>query len=190
MTASTLGARHRFALQTRLESRIQSLPAAGLRAMLSGLPAAGEYLVVVRPLRYRKRPHLAAETDFERRQITLQVPEPLRAFDDEVRYAAQRLAGKGMRFRWRSERVAFRTPRQILRFLYCHEWMHWYLKEGLGRKSSAETACDRFALWNYRRRRVTRADADRALRLPRAPTRTPRHRRAGRIERGPRSRRS
>jgi hypothetical protein len=42
--------------------------------------------------------------------------------------------------------------------------MHWYLKERLGRKSAAETACDRFALRNYRRRRVTLSDADAALR--------------------------
>jgi hypothetical protein len=42
--------------------------------------------------------------------------------------------------------------------------MHWYLKERLGRKSAAETACDRFALRNYRRRTVTEDDAQDALR--------------------------
>jgi hypothetical protein len=42
--------------------------------------------------------------------------------------------------------------------------MHWYLKERLGKRSSAETACDRFALWNYRRRVVREIDADAALR--------------------------
>jgi hypothetical protein len=42
--------------------------------------------------------------------------------------------------------------------------MHWYLKERLGKKSRAETACDRFALWNYRRRTVSEADAEQALR--------------------------
>lgn len=148
-----------------LQSRDPRYPLARVRSMLAGLPAAVGYRVVVRPLRYRRRPHLAAETDFEEKRITLQVPLPLRDFDSGVQYAARRLAGKGMRFRWRSERLTFRTPRQILRFLYCHEWMHWYLKERLGRKSSAETACDRFALRNYRRRRVIRADADAALRL-------------------------
>ena len=60
--------------------------------------------------------------------------------------------------------MTFRTPRQVLRFLYLHEWMHWYLKEVLGKKSAAETACDRFALWNYRRRQVAAEDADAALR--------------------------
>jgi ferritin len=52
----------------------------------------------------------------------------------------------------------------VLRFLYLHEWMHWYLKERRNRKSQAETACDRFALYNYRKRTVTLADADEALR--------------------------
>ena len=58
----------------------------------------------------------------------------------------------------------FRTPREVLRFLYLHEWMHWYLKEELGKKSAAETTCDRFALRNYRRRVVTLEDARAALR--------------------------
>jgi hypothetical protein len=51
-----------------------------------------------------------------------------------------------------------------VRFLYCHEWYHWFLKEELGQKSAAETACDRFALLNYRRRVVTKDDARAALR--------------------------
>jgi hypothetical protein len=51
----------------------------------------------------------------------------------------------------------------VLRFLYLHEWMHWYLRERLGKKSAAETACDRFALRNYRRRVVTEDDAQAAL---------------------------
>ena len=37
------------------------------------------------------------------------------------------------------------------------------LKEVLGKKSAAETACDRFALRNYRRRVVVPAAADEAL---------------------------
>jgi hypothetical protein len=41
--------------------------------------------------------------------------------------------------------------------------MHWYLRERLGRRSAAETACDRFALRNYRRRNVTEDDAIAAL---------------------------
>jgi len=52
----------------------------------------------------------------------------------------------------------------VLRFLYCHEWFHWYLRERLGRRSAAETACDRFALRNYRRAAVALVDAEAALR--------------------------
>jgi hypothetical protein len=47
----------------------------------------------------------------------------------------------------------------VLRFSYCHEWMHWWLREVRGTASAAETTCDRFALHNFRRRSVTEADA-------------------------------
>ena len=80
-----------------------------------------------------------------------------------VTTAAKRRPGKGLKFIWLTEGVTFRTPREVLRFLYCHEWMHWYLREELGKKSAAETACDRFALRNYRRRNVTIDDAEAAL---------------------------
>ncbi len=133
-------------------------------ALLDGLPRATGYLVVVKPLRYRERPHLSAWTSFEDQQIVLQVPEPFFPFGEVVPYAARRRPGKGIRFIWLTEGVTFRTPRQVLRFLYLHEWMHWYLRERLGKKSQAETACDRFALRNYRRRVVTEADAVAALR--------------------------
>ncbi len=68
-----------------------------------------------------------------------------------------------MEFKWVSENVPFPSRRAVLRFLYCHEWLHWYLHEVLRKGSSAETACDRFALRNFRRPRVTPADADAAL---------------------------
>lgn len=132
--------------------------------MLRGLPDAEGYALIVKPLRFRARPHLAAWTDFDARCITLQLPEPFVPFGEVVQYAAKRRPGKGFRFVWLSEGVTFRTPRDVLRFLYCHEWMHWYLKERLGRKAAAETACDRFALANYRRSVVGVTDADAALR--------------------------
>jgi hypothetical protein len=139
-----------------------------VRHILSGLPAARGYGLHVKALRYRQRPHLSAWTDFEDRMITLQVPEPFFPFGEIIPYAAKRrpTARKGgpPRFIWLTEGVTFRTTREVLRFLYCHEWMHWYLREVLGRRSAAETACDRFALHNYRRRRVTSEDADAALR--------------------------
>ena len=52
----------------------------------------------------------------------------------------------------------------MLRFVYLHEWLHWYLREMVGRRSGAETACDRFALRNFRRRQVTLDDAREAIR--------------------------
>jgi hypothetical protein len=133
-------------------------------ALFDGLPRATGYLVVVKPLRYRERPHLSAWTSFEDHRIVLQVPEPFFPFGEVVPYAARRRSGKGIRFIWLTEGVTFRTPKQVLRFLYLHEWMHWYLRERLGKKSQAETACDRFALRNYRRRVVTEEDAAAALR--------------------------
>ena len=132
------------------------------RRALDGLPRC-DYEVVIKPLRYRWSPHLAARCEFEDRRIVLQVPMPFRPFKEPVIFAARRKRGEGMRFAWASETVLFRGRRDVLRFLYCHEWMHWYLHEVLGKASSAETACDRFALRNFRRRVVTTEDADDAL---------------------------
>lgn len=132
------------------------------RRALEGLPRC-DYEVVIKPLRYRWSPHLAARCEFEDRRIVLQVPMPFRPFKEPVIFAAQRKRGQGMHFAWASETVRFRGRRDVLRFLYCHEWMHWYLHEVLGKASAAETACDRFALRNFRRRIVTTDDADDAL---------------------------
>ena len=147
----------------RITSQVEELTVPQVRRVLAGLPDAPGYAVRVKYLRYRQRPHLSAWTDFDERSITLQVPEPFLSFGEVVPYGARRRAGKGLRFVWLTEGVTFRTRREVLRFLYLHEWMHWYLRERLGRRSAAETACDRFALWNYRRRTVTEADADAAL---------------------------
>ena len=148
----------------RVRSECEGLPAERVLRMLDGLPAARGYRVMVKPLRYRQRPHLSAYTSFEERQIVLQVPEPFLPFGEVVPYGARRRPGKGMRFIWLTEGVTFRTPREVVRFLYLHEWLHWYLMEVLGRKSAAETACDRFALRNYRRRKVAVADGEAAIR--------------------------
>jgi hypothetical protein len=148
----------------RIRSKHSDLDVERVRGFLKGLPEAEGYEVVVRPLRYRTRPHLAAYTEFDEQRITIQVPEPFLPFGEIVQYGAKRIAGKGMRFVWLSEGLTFKTQREVVRFLYCHEWYHWFLKEELGQKSAAETACDRFALQNYRRRLVTKADARAALR--------------------------
>ncbi len=145
-----------------IRSELADLTAAAARGALAGLPRT-DYDVVVKPLRYRTGPHLAALCDFDGRTITLQVPKPFRPFKEPVFYGARRRRGSGMRFSWLSESVMFRSRRDVLRFLYLHEWMHWYLHEVLKKGSSAETACDRFALHNFRRQRVTTDDADAAL---------------------------
>jgi len=147
-----------------IRSDLYGMTDAQARRALDGLPRAGDYAIVIKPLRYRSSPHLAARCEFEDHRIVLQVPVPFRPFKEPVVYAARRKRGQGLRFAWASESVAFRLRREVLRFLYCHEWMHWYLHERLGKRSAAETACDRFALRNFRRPRVSVADADAALR--------------------------
>ena len=137
---------------------------------LEGLPTPGDYQVVVKALRYRARPSLSALCEFDERRIVLRVPEPFRPFDEIVYHAARRKPGAGWAFEWVSETVPFRQRREVLRFLYCHEWMHWYLREMLGRRSGAETACDRFALRNFQRPQVVIEDADNALAYRGLPT--------------------
>jgi hypothetical protein len=149
-----------------IRRELPDLTSAGARRLLAGLPPTG-YEVVIKPLRYRTAPHLAALCDFEARRITLQVPIPFRPFMEVVYHGARRKRGKGINFTWLSENVVFRSRRDVLRFLYCHEWLHWYLHAQLRKKSAAETACDRFALHTVRRPRVPVDDADPALRRSR-----------------------
>ena len=156
-----------YAVVVRVSSSVDDLPIDRVRRALAGLPTADGYRVTVKPLRYRERPHLSAWTDFAEKTITLQVPEPFFPFGEVVPYGAKRRPGRRIRFIWLTEGVTFRTPREVLRFLYLHEWMHWYLRERLGKKSAAETTCDRFALQNYRRRVVTQLHAEAALRRDR-----------------------
>jgi hypothetical protein len=153
----------------QVTSTVDELTPAAIRRALAGFPHAEGYGLHVIPLRYRgDKPHLSAWTDFEDKTITIQIPEPFLAFGEVIPFGAQRRPGKGMRFIWLTEGVTFRTPREVLRFLYLHEWMHWYLKERRNTKSQAETTCDRFALHNYKKRTVTLDDAREALRRRRS----------------------
>lgn len=151
-----------------LKCTVPGVAEGDVRGWLAGLPEAHGYDTIVKPLRYRTRPHLAAYTEFDERRITIQVPEPFLPFGEIVHWGAKRVAAKGIRFVWLSEGLTFRTRREVVRFLWCHEWYHWFLKEVLGRASAAETACDRFALHNFQREVVTLDDAHAALRRPRA----------------------
>ncbi|HEU4864761.1 MAG TPA: hypothetical protein VF028_11790 [Actinomycetota bacterium] len=147
-----------------ITSRVDDLPEGKVRRMLAGLPDADGYEVVVTPLRYRVQPHLAAMTDLEAKTMTLQLPQPFLPFGEVVAFGAKRRPGRSMRFIWLTEGVTFRKPREVLRFLYLHEWMHWYLHSEHGRGLSAETTCDRFALFNYRKAEVGPAEARAAMR--------------------------
>ncbi|HET7420544.1 MAG TPA: hypothetical protein VFL27_09205 [Candidatus Dormibacteraeota bacterium] len=147
-----------------LRSELPGWTTADARRALAGLPSPGDYSVVVRPLRYRTKPHLSGLCEFDLGRIIVSVPEPFRPFDELVYVNARRKPGGGMRFAWVAEKVRFRSRRDVVRFVYCHEWLHWYLREMLGRRSGAETACDRFALRNFRRRSVSVEDAVEALR--------------------------
>ena len=146
-----------------LRSDLAGFRVADARRALAGLPSPGDYRVVIKPLRYRSKPSLSALCEFDLGRIILRMPEPFRPFHELVYFNARRKPGEGMRFAWVAEKVRFRTRREVLRFLYCHEWLHWYLREIQGRRSGAETACDRFALRNFRRRQVTVEDAIDAL---------------------------
>ena len=147
-----------------VHSDLGGFTVADARRALAGLPDPGDYRVVVKPLHYRKSPSLSALCEFDVRRIILRVPEPFFPFDERVYHSARRKPVPGMSFTWVSENVRFRTRREVLRFLYCHEWLHWYLREMHGRRAGAETACDRFALKHFRRREVTADDALEALR--------------------------
>ena len=141
----------------RIRSTLPEFPLARVRRILAGLPRAKGYRLDVKPLRYRTAPHLAGLCDYESRVIVVQVPEPFRPFRARIPYRAQRLRAAGarrdvFRFRWYHRTIVFHTKTDVIRFLYCHEFYHYYLYEVLGRKGSAETACDRFALHHFRSR--------------------------------------
>ena len=147
-----------------IRSDLAGFPVADARRALAGLPVPGDYKVLVKPLRYRKRPSLSALCEFDERRIILRLPDPFRPFNELVYHSARRKPEPGMRFIWLGENVWFRTRRDVLRFLYCHEWLHWYMREMHSLRAGAETACDRFALRHFRRRKVTAEDALEALR--------------------------
>src|ERR1700730_5608393 len=137
---------------TPLRSSVTGVDADTLRHWLADLPPPRGYGVSARPLPYRQAPPPAALRLCGGRLIELQVPEPFRTWDEKVYYRARRKPGRRLAFHWFSRTIRFRTRREVLRFLYCHEFYHWYLREVCGGKGAAETACDRFALTYFRAR--------------------------------------
>src|SRR5438874_13690195 len=122
-----------------------------IRDVLAGLPAATGYRVTVKPHRYRTAPHLQAFTFWDEPEIVLQVPEPFRPFRGMVDLRADG-----------APTVLFRHRRDVIRFLYLHEFCHWWLYLTHGRGSSAEIACGRYAFANYRRRGPVRPPSTRS----------------------------
>ena len=123
-----------------VRSTLPTHPALKVREILRGLPTATGYTVTVKPLRYRTGPHLQAFTYWDHPEIVIQVPEPFRPFREELEVGA-----------WGRTRVLFRTRREVIRFLYLHEFCHWWLYLTHGWGAAAEVACDRYAYLNYRR---------------------------------------
>lgn len=139
----------------KVQSSLEEFPAACLRRILRDLPRAKGYRLTVKPLHYRTSPHLQAECDYETKIITVQLPEPFRPFRQRIPYRAKRIKsrrhrGNAFAFRWFYRNILFRTKADVIRFLYCHEYYHYYLYEILHKRGSAETACDRFALERFR----------------------------------------
>ena len=77
-----------------IRSELAGYSTAQARGALEGLPRC-DYDIVIKPLRYRNGPHLAARCEFDDRRIVLQVPIPFRAFKEPVIYAARRKRGEG-----------------------------------------------------------------------------------------------
>src|SRR5438105_15678161 len=102
-----------------IRSDLAGLTTAEARRVLDGLPRC-DYDILVKPLRYRWGPHLAARCEFDERRIVLQVPIPFRAFKEPVIYAARRKRGEGTRFASASETVRVRRKRDGLPFLQSH----------------------------------------------------------------------
>jgi hypothetical protein len=142
----------------RIVSRLEGVSEADVSRWLSGFPVAEDYRVTVKPLRYRHRPGLAALTLLEERTMEIQVPVPFHRFGEVIAVGAVRRPGSRLRFIPLTEGVTFSTPREVVRFLYLHEFMHVHLWDRTRRGTAAETTCDRFALRNFRRRRVTLDD--------------------------------
>ena len=128
-----------------VRSTLPSHPPLRVRETLRGLPMATGYVVTVKPLRYRSEPHLQAFTFWDHPEIVIQVPEPFYPFSEVVDLGA---LGR--------PRVGFPTRRDVIRFLYLHEFCHWWLYLTHGWGAAAEVACDRYAFANYRRRAIVR----------------------------------
>ena len=123
-----------------VRSTLPEYPPARVREILRGLPSATGYTVSVKELRWRTRPHLVAFTFWDSPDMLIQVPEPFRPFRELVD-----LGARGVPL------VPFRNRREVIRFLYLHEFCHWWLYLTHGWGTSAEVLCDTYAYDNFRK---------------------------------------
>src|SRR5438477_267302 len=63
-----------------VRSDLPGLKVADVRRALAGLPSPGDSRVVIKPMRYRTRPHLGGLCEFDMGRIILRVPQPFRPF--------------------------------------------------------------------------------------------------------------
>src|SRR5258708_16274918 len=97
-------------------SELAGMTTAEARRALAGLPKC-DYDVVVKPLRYRSGPHLAALCDFDGHRITLQVPKPFHPFKERVYHGARRKRGQPMHSSCLPDNPSFRPRPALLPFL-------------------------------------------------------------------------
>ena len=124
-----------------VRSTLPTHSAEKVREVLRGLPMATGYRLDVKALRYRTRPHLQAFTFWDKPVMIVQVPEPFVPFAEICDLGS-----------WGRPLVRFRTRREVIRFLYLHEFCHYWLFLTHGWGTSAEVQCDRYAFANYRKR--------------------------------------
>ncbi len=126
-----------------VRSALPSHPPERIREVLRGLPTATGYRLTLKPLRYRSRPHLQAFTFWDRPEMIIQVPEPFVPFAEIVDLGS-----------YGTPLAQMRTRRDVIRFLYLHEFCHYWLYLVHGWGTAAEVQCDRYAFANYRRRGI------------------------------------
>ena len=142
---------HRPAMLEACASRRRSSPCPppiGRREPCSGLPPADGY---ARAREAAALPRAAAPVGVDRLRSSARsrCRCPSRSSRSARSCRTRRSAGPGtgMRFIWLTEGVTFRTPREVLRFLYCHEWMHVYGDSrapggpGSGRRRATDSRC-------------------------------------------------
>src|SRR5947208_6605652 len=81
-----------------VRSDLHGLKVADVRRALSGLPSPGDYRLVVKPLRYRTRRHLAGLCEVDVGRIIVRVAEACRAFSSRVYVKARRNPAAGIMF--------------------------------------------------------------------------------------------